>query len=745
MFRTEEKSSVLLITPPFTQFNCPYPATSYLIGYLKEKKVQAFQADLGLETFLSIFSKDGLTQLFEAGVQGIEERSENSQRIFYLKESYIETITPVIQFLQGGDPTLANRICNDAYLPEASRFDAVSDLELSFGIMGILDRAKYLATLYIDDLSDFIAEVIDPDFGFSKYAERIALSANLFEPIEKRLRKEESYIDRQMVQLLKNYIQETNPKLIGFSVPFPGNLYCALKCGQYIKQYYPNIKVVLGGGYPSTELRELKSSKIFEYCDYVVVDDGETALLSIIKVMNGELEEKSLYKTYYYDGEIVHYHDDPSKNICTADYTPDYSGLKLDQYLSLIEVTNPMHRLWSDGRWNKLTLAKGCYWARCTFCDTSLPYIRDFHPYYASDLVDRMEKIIQQTGHSGFHFVDEAAPPELLQELSLEILKRGLSVTWWTNVRFEKRFSGDLCRLMAEAGCIAVTGGLEVASDRLLKLIKKGVTVEQASQVAANFTESGIMVHAYLMYGFPTQTARETINSLEVVRQMFSAGILQSAFWHQFSMTAHSPVGKNPSEYQVSQVGPKKGDFAWNDLLHKDLTGAKHQKFGEGLKKALYNYMHGVGLDYQTEFWFEFKTPAINISPKIVENALGKQDKILQNIKEKNICWMGGVAVVQGRDKKHDKRSRVELKIYDKSETVSLKVKKDIAEWLVQFLNKVSVKNGTGIPYQEIDKSFQDLFGDSIYPLLMGKIGQKLQDHGLIFLKVKSKTSNGNL
>lgn len=54
------------------------------------------------------------------------------------------------------------------------------------------------------------------------------------------------------------------------------------------------------------------------------------------------------------------------------------------------------------------------------------------------------------------------------------------------------------------------------------------------------------MVHAYLMYGFPTQTAQETIDSLEMVRQMFEQGIIQSGFWHQFAMTAHSPVGLDP-------------------------------------------------------------------------------------------------------------------------------------------------------------------------------------------------------
>lgn len=742
MSQIKHSSRVLLITPPFTQLNCPYPATAYLSGYLRERQIETFQADLGLETFLAIFSENGLKNLFKIGSDSINSQSENSQRIYALRQNYIETINPVIAFLQGGDPTLANRICNDAYLPEGSRFDTITNLDLSFGRMGILDRAKYLATLYIDDLSDFITEVIDPEFGFSKYAERVALSANWFSPIEKRLHQNESYIDQQMLHLLDQHIQDTQPRLIGFTIPFPGNLYCALKCGQYIKTRYPHIPVVLGGGYPSTELRTLSSELLFQYCDYIVIDDGEEALVDILKVIKGDLPPQNLYSIFYQTEEGLHFHEDSSKGVCRTDYTPDYKGLNLSRYISLLEVTNPMHRLWSDGRWNKLTVARGCYWARCTFCDTNLPYIKDFHPYSAAILVDRMESIIQETGQSGFHFVDEAAPPDLLQELSLEILKRRLTVTWWTNVRFEKRFSADLCRLMAEAGCIAATGGLEVATDRLLKLIKKGVTVEQASQVAANFTDAGIMVHAYLMYGFPTQTARETINSLEVVRQMFSAGVLHSAFWHQFSMTAHSPVGKDPAAYKVSAVGPEKGDFAWNDLLHHDPTGAKHQKYGAGLKKALYNYMHGVGLDYKIDFWFDFKVPSITLSQDTVETALQKQETASLKIKNKRLVWIGGEVSFTPKKTQSKKPIKVELKIYDKSETVLVKVDQNTAYWLSNLLKEISVKNGNGRSYESIEKGYQEAFGTSIYPFLMGKVGLKLQTYGLLLLKHLAPDAN---
>jgi hypothetical protein len=288
--------------------------------------------------------------------------------------------------------------------------------------------------------------------------------------------------------------------------------------------------------------------------------------------------------------------------------TPTYAGLPLDRYVSLFEMLNPMHRLWSDGRWNKLTLAHGCYWKKCTFCDVSLPYIGRYEAASADLIVDRIEQLVAETGDTGFHFVDEAAPPAMLRALSERLLARGVAITWWGNIRFEKTFTPALCDLMARAGCIAVTGGLEVASNRLLALMQKGVTVEQVARVTRAFTDAGVMVHAYLMYGFPTETEQETVDALERVRQLFDEGCIQSAFWHRFAATVHSPIGLAPKKYGI-RVFKERAPFARNELPFEDPTGTDHDLLGEGLRKALYNYMHGVGLDLDVRSWFSGARP----------------------------------------------------------------------------------------------------------------------------------------
>jgi tRNA A37 methylthiotransferase MiaB len=614
----------LFITPPFTQLNTPYPATPYLKGFLKSQGYDAFQVDIGIELINTIFSREGFQKLFDSISPAAKKISRNSRHILNHQASYIETIDQVMSFLKYRDNTSAQLLCNEIFLPRASRFDSLPDLEWAFGSIGMNDKARFLATLYIEDIGDLIKDAVTPYFGFSRYAEKLGLSAHSFAPLEYALKQPENIIEGWLLKLLKDPIKQVRPDVVGLTIPFPGNLYAALKCAHLIKIHFPHIKIVVGGGFVNTELRDLSEPAIFDYLDFITLDDGERPFLSILQHLQGEKNQEALTRTFIRINNKVRYiNDDREPDFSHAETgCPDYADLPLDQYLSLIEIANPMHRLWSDGCWNKLTIARGCYWHKCSFCDTSLPYIKRYESAPASVLVDRIEQVIAQTGRRGFHFVDEAAPPAVLKEVAKELLKRKTGISWWTNIRFEKAFTEDLCRLLATSGCIAVTGGLEAASDRLLKLMNKGVTIHQAAQVCDHFTRAGIMVHAYLMYGFPTQTCQETIDALEIVRQFFHEGLIQSAFWHRFAATVHSDVGKNPQKYSCTMANHPVGGFARNDLAHADPAGCAHEIFAEGLNKAVYNFMHGIGTDMAIQDWFDFSAPGITIKRNYVKQAI---------------------------------------------------------------------------------------------------------------------------
>ena len=728
---------ILFITPPFTQLNTPYPATTYLKGFLNTQGIASSQVDLGIEMILAIFSKTGLKQVFDEIQSKTIRLSDNAKRIINLKNEYLETIDLVISFLQNKNPTLAHSFCQRTFLPEASRFNEESeDLEWAFGTMGLHDQARHLATLYLEDISDLIVETIDPHFGFSRYAESLGRCATSFDELEKRLNEPNQLIDNVLISILENKIALYSPSVVALSVPFPGNLYGALKCGQFLKESYPQIKILMGGGYPNTELRTLADERVFYYVDFISLDDGETPILQLLRYFENEIGLEHLKRTFTLMNGKVTYYD----NILVKDFsqkevgTPDYSDLPIEDYLSVIELINPMHRLWSDGRWNKLTLAHGCYWGRCTFCDTTLDYIKRFEPNSAILLCNRMEAIIAQTGQNGFHFVDEAAPPALLRELALEILRRGLHVVWWTNVRFEKSFTNDLCRLLKASGCIAVSGGLEVASDRLLQLINKGVTVSQVANVAKHFTQNDIMVHAYLMYGFPTQTERETIDSLEMVRQLFSEGVLQSGFWHLFTLTAHSPIGHNPSGFGILHT-PNAGKFANNDVSHSDPSGADHLKYGEGIRKALYNYMLEVGLDLPLSHWFDFKVPETLIPSTYIQKAIyNKTDN--EPSFTKQVIWLGKAPLMSTitKNKKGKQRIFCRLTFHLKTYDLTLDATEQIGKWLCNFIERIAIENREKITLEEMKIDFEsNNLGDFI-TFWEGETAKQLRETELILI-----------
>jgi radical SAM superfamily enzyme YgiQ (UPF0313 family) len=609
---------VLSVIPPMTQLNTPYPSTAYITGFLRAQDVDAAQEDLALALILALFTPEGLVRVRAVALdRPVSQRSPTVQGFVEHFDRYAATIAPVIAFLQGRDSTMSHRIAGRGFLPEGPRFagldvygdaEAADPLAWAFGALGQNDRARHLATLYLNDLADVLRDAVDPRFEFVRYGESLAGSQATFEPLAQALAAPATLVDTVLHTLTLDCIARHQPDLVLLSVPFPGAVYAALRIAQSIKAQHPQIRIAMGGGYVNTELRALTEPRIFDFVDFISLDAGERPLLALLEHLKGQRGTSRLVRTYVRDAASaqVKYMNWSEPDVPFEDVgTPTWDGLHLGSYLSLLDMLNPMHRLWSDGRWNKLTVAQGCYWKKCSFCDVTLDYISRYETATAATLADRIKRIVGETGQTGFHFVDEAAPPKALKALAQELLRRKLAISWWGNIRFEKTFTPALAELLAESGCIALSGGLEVASDRLLALMQKGVTVEQVARVTKSFSEAGILVHAYLMYGFPTQTVQDTVDALEYVRQLFENGCIQSGFFHRFTCTTHSPVGQNPAAYGVELLPMPDVTFAKNDILFHDPSGVDHDQLGLGLKKAIYNYMHGLGLEEDVRTWFD--------------------------------------------------------------------------------------------------------------------------------------------
>lgn len=719
---------VLLLLPPLTQLNTPYPSTAYLTGFLESRNIAVEQADLGIEMVLRLFSPDGLRSIFRQ-LHGQEHfLPKEAITMMQAEHSYVDMIGPVIAFLQGKLPDIASRLIQPSVLPQGPRFRGRKKFPR---VVSVDDRAKQWATFFLEDLADLVQATITPHFALSRYAEQVGRSASSFDHIAAVLEEPSSLTDEWLLEIFWEHVNRVNPSLIGLSIPFPGNLYGAFLIAKALKQRRPDLPVAIGGGYVNTELRRVADPRVFDYVDFVMLDNGERPLLSLIEHLSGLRPRRSLRRTMYRHNDRVVYADDPSSSdFAMSDIgCPTYRGLALDRYLTILDSTNPMHRLWSEGHWNKLTVAHGCYWKQCTFCDVGLSYISRYEMTPTERLIQQIEQLIDETGRRGFHFVDEAAPPSALKSLALALLERRIKINWWGNIRFETAFSPDLCRLLSASGCIAVTAGLEAASDRLLDNMMKGITVDQTALVAAGFKNAGILIHAYLMYGCPSETIQETVDSLERVRQLIAADLLQSAFWHRFTVTAHSPVGLDPSAHGLRILGPEFRGFAENDLLHHDDRGETPSWLGEGLRRSLLNYLERRGLNLDVRQWFEYEVPRPHVSSSWLSRLLKKGTSEDHSDLERRVVWLGAPVTCEPIGN----RSRLTLTSGQKNHVLTLP--KPEAQWLMQLIRDATPQQ-TCQTYPHMREACQRFSGNesTFNAFLTTPSWEKVRDAGLVLV-----------
>ena len=399
-----------------TQLNTPYPSTAYLTGFLRSRGVDAVQEDLALALVLKLFSADGLARDARRRSMPLPAREALARSVTCFTPSSIAT--PPRSRRRSPSCRAATRRWRTAspaarFLPEGPRFESLDvyvdddggdPLAWAFGALGVQDRARHLATLYLNDLADVLRDAVDPRFEFVRYAESLAQSQPTFDPLAEALAAPPNLVDRTLRELTLAALERHAPSVVLISVPFPGAVYAAFRIAQAIKAHDPAIVTVLGGGFVNTELRELSEPRVFDHFDYVTLDAGERPLLALIEHLRGRALAAAAWcapscARRRLRGALRQLHR--ARHRLRRSRHADLGRPAAERYLSLLDMLNPMHRLWSDGRWNKLTVAHGCYWKKCSFCDVSLDYISRYDGASAATLVDRIEAIVAETGQTG--------------------------------------------------------------------------------------------------------------------------------------------------------------------------------------------------------------------------------------------------------------------------------------------------------------------------------------------------------
>jgi radical SAM superfamily enzyme YgiQ (UPF0313 family) len=641
----------IIIQPPLVQLNTAYPSGAYLNSFFKNQNLNSKWYDLSIELFNSIFSSDGLKKLFslteqkalslahDAQKNGDAATAENLTAYILQKKLWIEWIDDIMNILRDGIDLSTREICHKfIYSPFVPRGNRMNNYMENADHEITIDDARNLATMAVEDLADYIAFVYDKNFSLIRYAESITVNEHSFEQIEKTLCS--PLLNDFYAPILENKfnlkINEDEKILVCISVPFAGTFTAALFTAKFFKEMFGDkVFVSLGGGFVNTELRDFAEKSFCKYADALSFDRGYGSYIQLLEnkkapVYNMRLfSESEIFEPLFADDvqcmEIV-----KIENEITSSTVPDYSDIDFSKYPRMADDTNPMQRMWSDGTWLKAYLAHGCYWHKCSFCDVTLDYVKSYRMTCVDKIFDGLSEQCKNKKISGIHFVDEALPPAAVKKFSLLNMKKNNSaLSFWGNVRFEKVWNRDITDLCAKGGLIGVSGGIEIATGSGLDKISKGTDLESIVSACCAFKESGILIHAYMIFGYYGESEQDIINSMETLRQFFEAGLLDSCFWHKFVLTRHSRLydewqkglHKNLKPYE----NKNSGIFAKNGIHFEGEE--TYEKYSEGLNQSLQNWMHGKGINKSVNKWFQFKTKEPTVSKNLVADAIRKYEE----------------------------------------------------------------------------------------------------------------------
>lgn len=728
--------------------------------------------DLSIELFHRIFSKEGISQLFhntkdkalkmalEAENQGDEITAYNLRRYVLTKDAWINWIDKIVALLvenKSGRETL-HEFVRSAHVPRGSRMETyLANLNREVSV----DDGYLLASLALADLADYITTVYDNNFALIRYAESICASDLSKEEILKTTDSPvlKDYLSPLVENLIntvsasqqetfssrpqQNAFTQTEPDfsrsqqkpsfLFCISVPFPGTFAAAMFiCKQLKSAFGKNALITLGGGYVNTALRSVNQAELAAYIDCFSYDRGYSFYTELLA--NG-LPAAAAYQTEsVFGGEVAQGKANQTKtcstsknrqelleieNFMTKNVAPDYTDIDFAKYPRLADDINPMHRIWSDGAWLKAYLAHGCYWHRCLFCDTKLDYVNCYKPVNIKNLYSSLLEQAKKSGVYGVHFVDEAAPPKMLEDFAS--LNKDKALTFWGNIRFEKAFSRDLADILAKGGLIGVSGGIEMACGEGLSNINKGIDIKTLVFSLAAFKEAGILTHAYMIYGYYNETPQMLIDSAETLRQLFKAGLLDSSFFHKFTLTKHSTLfaeweaGKHPDLHPIFP----KNNFTDYELHFKGEE--KSEKYGTPLSLAVNAWMHRKSLDKPVEKWFNFPMPKPTVQKNFVEKALEEyeiaknqsyKEKMPSTLSSSDFAWLPDSVEILPSGKNQFQLSWVFMGEIFYSDFCFSSIEE--AKSTVESLQSINIWNKTSINVKIPEKLFKELRGKGL-------------------------------
>jgi len=351
---------------------------------------------------------------------------------------------------------------------------------------------------------------------------------------------------RYYEEVLFPAIAELKPALVGISMVFANQSVQALVLGRMIKTRFADIHVTLGGAYLSQWVMaagDQQVEQLLSCADSIVCGEGEQAFTDLLASVLAKQDPAGLPNLVCRqadDQQLIRFQELNYTDIASQP-PPDFTDLDLDAYLTPQTII-------------PYCISRGCYWGRCVFCQNRYGdyRMRRYQTVSVEKAVAEMSRLADQYGSHHFNFSNDVVDPVYLKKLSQAILDSGRTFIWNTDLRAEKAFDAETCRLMADAGLKTVAIGFESGCQKTLDAMDKGKRVEIVAEVMGNLYAAGVATQAMGIFGMPGESeadGQETVRFLEA-----NADVISYYVMGLLMVLPGSRMHSDPGAYGVTAI-----------------------------------------------------------------------------------------------------------------------------------------------------------------------------------------------
>ncbi len=404
-------------------------------------------------------------------------------------------------------------------------------------------------------------------------------------------------------------IQAQNPRVIGLSINATSQIVAGLTLAKLIKETMPDTRVVIGGNFFTRVVDALLDKPQFFdlFCDALVYEEGEGPFNQFIRAVKLGMATWALVPNILYKvGDTVKKNAAGCYKPLNEIAEPVLDGLDLGAYLAP-EIVIPIQA------------SRGCYWKKCTFCDHD--FGANFNIKGIDKLIAEIKVLREKYGIRHFEFIDEAISPLYLRKMCQAFIENDLDIRFFMYARTERGFSQELLDLAYRAGCRMILWGVESGNQRIMKLIDKGVPLDESRfDPLRRANQAGIWNFCFVFFGFPTETAEEALDTVHMI--MDHKDIINSYGLSHFTLGKHTRLRAEPEKYAITNVREDGEDLSTK--LYYDVTEGMTRDevlkmtdlcteicnqvyqaplwFSIGFREFLHLYLEEYGLEYVKRF-----------------------------------------------------------------------------------------------------------------------------------------------